>query len=81
VTCTSCWFGGCWEPTGSCQSYHVTGVDWQLSNWYKGLLPLVHLNDWYKGVTPLVRLIEDRGTAQWPMIIEQEEEGRTSEGF
>jgi len=64
--------GRCQEPTGSCRSYHVTVVDWQLSISTRGCLPLVQLADWYKGVVPLVRLIRDRSTAQWPMVIEQE---------
>jgi len=48
-------------------------VDWQLLIGTRGYLPLVRLADWYKGVGPLVRLIGDRSTAQWPMVIEQEE--------
>jgi len=50
----------------------MSGADWQL---------LVLSRDWgqlavvnkYKGLLPLVRLIGDRSTAQWPIVIEQEE--------
>jgi len=53
--------------TGSCQSYPMLLVDWQLSSWYKGPRPLVHV-------------VGDRDMAQGQqLVIEQEGEGEGTE--
>ena len=54
-------------PTGSCQSYHMLLVDWQLLSWYKG-------------PRPLVCVVGDRDMVQGQqLVIEQEGEGEGTE--
>jgi len=53
------WLGGYQEPTGSCRSYHITVVNWQLSNKYKGLSTLGTIGGLVQGSSTLSTV--DRG--------------------